>query len=89
MPFFIYFHRAAGESIAQRLLQQRFFTDGGNLGIYIHCPQLREVDTSHVLTAALAAGQRCYVPRIEDKASNMTLLHLDGLQVGTRHWLQR
>ncbi len=32
------------------------------------------------MTDTLPAGKRCFVPRIQDKQSNMQLLHLDTME---------
>jgi hypothetical protein len=53
-----------------------YFQQASTLGIYVHCAKLREVDTSPLLEAALQAGKRCFVPVVQDKASNMKLMHL-------------
>ncbi|KAF5842972.1 hypothetical protein DUNSADRAFT_3565 [Dunaliella salina] len=67
---------AESAAIARHILEAPFFSSSQNLGIYVHCARLREVDTSALLQAALASGKRCYVPVVEDKESNMKLLHL-------------
>eukprot|EP00197_Chlamydomonas_leiostraca_P011107 CAMPEP_0202877842 /NCGR_PEP_ID=MMETSP1391-20130828/31242_1 /ASSEMBLY_ACC=CAM_ASM_000867 /TAXON_ID=1034604 /ORGANISM="Chlamydomonas leiostraca, Strain SAG 11-49" /LENGTH=228 /DNA_ID=CAMNT_0049559943 /DNA_START=57 /DNA_END=743 /DNA_ORIENTATION=+ len=64
-------------AIAQQLVHAPFFSSSSTLGIYVHCERLREVDTAPVLSAALDAGKKCFVPVVVDKSSNMKLLHLD------------
>ncbi|GAX76372.1 hypothetical protein CEUSTIGMA_g3818.t1 [Chlamydomonas eustigma] len=55
-------------------------SNASNLGLYVHCSRLREVDTSLILNSVLGApGKRCYVPLVEDKDSNMKLLHIGSL----------
>ncbi|KAK9835436.1 hypothetical protein WJX74_000082 [Apatococcus lobatus] len=65
--------------IAARIVASETFVKSACLGIYIHCLSLREVDTGLILTAALAKGSncRCFVPVVEDRNSNMKMLHLD------------
>uniref|UniRef100_A0A7S3QMX2 5-formyltetrahydrofolate cyclo-ligase n=2 Tax=Dunaliella tertiolecta TaxID=3047 RepID=A0A7S3QMX2_DUNTE len=70
---------AESAAIARHVLDAPFFSNSQNLGIYVHCARLREVDTSALLQSAMASGKRCYVPVVEDKESNMKLLHLDAL----------
>jgi len=61
----------------QRLLALGAYRRAARVGIYVHCAALREVDSGGALAAALAAGKRLYVPLVDDRASNMSLLHLD------------
>uniref|UniRef100_A0A7S3QMD7 5-formyltetrahydrofolate cyclo-ligase n=1 Tax=Dunaliella tertiolecta TaxID=3047 RepID=A0A7S3QMD7_DUNTE len=74
---------AESAAIARHVLDAPFFSNSQNLGIYVHCARLREVDTSALLQSAMAsAGKRCYVPVVEDKESNMKLLHLGERYMG-------
>ena len=50
------------------------------IAIYIHCPKLREVDTTAVLQEAMALGSRIYAPRVQDKDANMHFLHINSLE---------
>lgn len=55
------------------------FLRAAHLGVYVHCAKLREVDTGAILAAAMRLRKVCYVPVVDDRASNMSLLHLDAL----------
>ena len=46
----------AGQEIAERVLASGFFQRAERVGVYIHCAQLREVDTRPLLEALLSAG---------------------------------
>ncbi|KAK9840797.1 hypothetical protein WJX81_005339 [Elliptochloris bilobata] len=72
---------AESQKIAEHVLASSFFQRAERIGVYIHCAQLREVDTRPLLRALLSEGSqaRCYVPLVEDKDSNMRLLHLESL----------
>lgn len=71
---------AQSTSISGHLLSWRAFQAVGTVGIYIHCANLHEVDTMHILKAALETGKRVYVPLVDDRNSNMRLLHIDTLE---------
>jgi 5-formyltetrahydrofolate cyclo-ligase len=50
---------------------------------YLACERLREVDLSAVVESTLSARKALFVPRVNDKSSNMSMLRitsLDGLQ---------
>ena len=50
------------------------------MAIYVHCPKLREVDTTPVLLESLERqNARVYVPRVLDKDANMHFLHINTL----------
>lgn len=66
--------------IAQHVLQSRFFHDASSVGLYVTCERLREVDTAALLGEALQHGKQVFVPLVEDKSSNMSLLHIHTLQ---------
>lgn len=59
-----------------------------HITIYVHCPALREVDTTPILHYALqqappSAGRhprRIYAPRVLDSDSNMHFLHFNSLE---------
>ena len=51
-------HRA-GQSIAQHVLALSEFQQSQHIGIYLHAPSLREVDTTQLISSALAAGACC------------------------------
>ncbi|GFR46126.1 hypothetical protein Agub_g7639 [Astrephomene gubernaculifera] len=65
--------------IGSRILELKPYLQAKTLGIYLHCAKLREVDTTAILEDALQQGKRIYVPVVEDKQSNMKLLHLDDM----------
>lgn len=51
------------------------------LAIYVHCPRLREVDTTTVLLEALKRPDaRVYAPRVLDKDANMHFLAITTLE---------
>ncbi|BDA48163.1 5-formyltetrahydrofolate cyclo-ligase [Coccomyxa sp. Obi] len=66
--------------IAQRVLEADFFKASRRVGVYIHCAPLREVDTTQLVSAVTQAeDKRCYIPVVQDRDSNMRLIHLDTL----------
>ncbi|GAB4822645.1 hypothetical protein N2152v2_009691 [Parachlorella kessleri] len=69
--------RDESAAIAQRVLSLGFLQRCRQLAVYVHCPRLREVDSSAILDTVLQQGTRCYVPRVQDKDANMHFLHLD------------
>lgn len=72
--------KAESERICSQVLAWPPFSSATRIGVYVHCERLREVDTSVILSSALdSLGKRCYVPVVEDKSSNMKLLHIEGL----------
>jgi len=52
-----------------------------NVAIYVHCPKLREVDTTTSLLKALNCNRtsKVYVPRVLDRDSNMHFLRINSL----------
>ena len=48
----------AGQSISERVLALPAFQQSQHIGIYVHAPSLREVDTTLLISSALAAGTR-------------------------------
>ncbi|GBF87421.1 5-formyltetrahydrofolate cycloligase [Raphidocelis subcapitata] len=68
---------AQNAAIAARVLASRAFASARTVGVYIHCAKLHEVDTMPLLRDALAQGKRVYVPLVDDRNSNMRLLHID------------
>lgn len=48
----------AGAAIAQHVIACPLFQAASSVGLYITCERLREVDTSALLAAALAAGKQ-------------------------------
>eukprot|EP00877_Chromochloris_zofingiensis_P000627 jgi/Chrzof1/10565/Cz05g03190.t1 len=67
------------EQICALVAQLPAFQQARTVGIYIHCPQLKEVDTGLILSAGIKQGHRCYVPLVADKHSNMHILHIESL----------
>lgn len=47
----------AGAKICSAVLSSSWFHKCSNIGIYIHCEKLNEVDTSAIVNEALAAGK--------------------------------
>lgn len=73
--------RAESAAIAQHVLDLEVFQQARHLAIYVHCPRLREVDTTAILQAALARSDaKCYVPRVQDRDANMHFLHIESME---------
>jgi len=66
-------------AIANHLRTTDVIAAARRMAIYIHCPQLREVDTTAPLHDALASGGRVYAPRVLDRDANMHFLHITSL----------
>jgi len=68
-------------AIASKFLAAGFLNNITHAAIYVHCPRLREVDTTPILNAALNSSSppiRVYVPRVlPEKGGRMHFLHLD------------
>ena len=47
----------AGQKIAEHVLASAFFQRGERVGVYVHCAQLREVDTRPLLRCLLRKGE--------------------------------
>lgn len=47
----------AGQKIAEHVLASAFFQRGERVGVYVHCAQLREVDTRPLLRCLLMNGE--------------------------------
>lgn len=45
-----------GTKICSAIISSPWFQKSSNLGIYIHCEKLNEVDTTEILYEALATG---------------------------------
>lgn len=81
--------RALEDDAIQRLvLDAPWFKSSRRLCAYISCHALREVDTSKVLAEILQTsdkeeqkfeGKTLYVPRVEDKNSNMRMLNISSM----------
>jgi 5-formyltetrahydrofolate cyclo-ligase len=66
-------------SIARNLKSSGILHGRDTLAIYVHCPKLREVDTTTTLVEVLNRKSKVYVPRVLDKDSNMHFLHITSL----------
>ena len=64
---------------ASHMLGTEIMRSARAVAIYVHCARLREVDTTAVLSRALAAGARVYVPRVQDSDANMHFLRIQNL----------
>ncbi|XP_015882711.2 5-formyltetrahydrofolate cyclo-ligase, mitochondrial [Ziziphus jujuba] len=74
------------DEIQRLVLEAPWFKSCQRLCAYITCKALREVDTSKVLYEILAnpakdghSRKKLYVPRVEDKNSNMRMLNISSL----------
>ncbi|KAJ1691872.1 hypothetical protein LUZ63_016027 [Rhynchospora breviuscula] len=72
-------------AIQSTILRSSWFKSSQRLCAYISCPGLREVDTSTILSQVLTKSdsehqvqtqKELYVPRVEDKNSNMRMLKI-------------
>lgn len=68
------------QRICAQLLALPGYTAATRVVSYLTCAALREVDTDAVNTHALAHSKTLFVPVVEDKASNMSMLHLDSME---------
>ncbi|KFK25538.1 hypothetical protein AALP_AA8G128100 [Arabis alpina] len=69
------------DAIQNTVLEAPWFKSCRRLCAYISCKSLNEVDTSKILSEILKhpdtmAQKKLYVPRVEDKNSNMCMLHI-------------
>ncbi|CAN8256502.1 unnamed protein product [Cochlearia groenlandica] len=72
------------DAIQSTVLEAPWFRSCRSLCAYISCKSLNEVDTSQILSKILQQHndshsmikKRLYVPRVEDKNSNMRMLHI-------------
>lgn len=71
------------DAIQNRVLESSWFRSCRRLCAYISCRSLNEVDTSRILSEILQnpdtntkPRKKLYVPRVEDKNSNMRMLHI-------------
>ncbi|KAH9297913.1 hypothetical protein KI387_029595 [Taxus chinensis] len=73
------------EAVQKLVLEAPWFKSSTSLCAYISCEGLREVDTSKIISSILhkpdsacnmQIPKTLYVPRVEDKESNMKLLHI-------------
>ncbi|CAL9230107.1 unnamed protein product [Arabidopsis halleri] len=73
------------ESIQNTLLEAPWFKSCKRLCAYISCKSLNEVDTSKILSEILQnpdsnTQKKLYVPWVEDKNSNMRMLHISHME---------
>ncbi|XP_044488404.1 5-formyltetrahydrofolate cyclo-ligase, mitochondrial-like isoform X2 [Mangifera indica] len=81
--------RSQEDNVIQNIvIESSWFKDSRNLCAYISCAALREVDTSRIVSEILSnpinAGssqlrKKLYVPRVEDKNSNMKMLKISSV----------
>lgn len=72
------------EAVQELVLDAPWFKSCSRLCAYISCEGLREVDTSKIISNILdkpnsgdmQIPKKLYVPRVEDKESNMRMLHI-------------
>ncbi|KAH7528537.1 hypothetical protein FEM48_Zijuj05G0082600 [Ziziphus jujuba var. spinosa] len=81
-----FLHSNNNDEIQRLVLEAPWFKSCQRLCAYITCKALREVDTSKVLYEILAnpakdghTRKKLYVPRVEDKNSNMRMLNISSL----------
>lgn len=69
-------------AIQSTVLEAPWFKSSTRLCAYISCDALREVDTSKILSEGLSdlVKKKLYVPRVEDKNSNMRMFNISGLE---------
>ncbi|CAN0903151.1 5-formyltetrahydrofolate cyclo-ligase, mitochondrial [Linum grandiflorum] len=76
------------EAIQSIVLEAPWFKSSQRLCAYISCSALREVDTSKLLSHILRnhssdgnseVAKKLYVPRVEDKNSNMRMFHISSM----------
>ncbi|KAG7550462.1 5-formyltetrahydrofolate cyclo-ligase [Arabidopsis thaliana x Arabidopsis arenosa] len=73
------------ESIQNTVLEAPWFKSCKRLCAYISCKSLNEVDTSQILSEILQhpdsnTQKKLYVPWVEDKNSNMRMLHISHME---------
>ncbi|XP_012091993.1 5-formyltetrahydrofolate cyclo-ligase, mitochondrial [Jatropha curcas] len=75
-------------AIQSTVVEAPWFKASKSLCAYISCGSLREVDTSRIVSEALSnsghlddtqSRKKLYVPRVEDKNSNMRMLKISGV----------
>uniref|UniRef100_A0A2N9EBY6 5-formyltetrahydrofolate cyclo-ligase n=1 Tax=Fagus sylvatica TaxID=28930 RepID=A0A2N9EBY6_FAGSY len=82
-------------AIQSIVLEAPWFKASKSLCAYISCATLREVDTSRIVSQVLSKPteeqKKLYVPRVEDRNSNMRMLNIssvDDLIVNSMHILE-
>ncbi|EOA22130.1 hypothetical protein CARUB_v10002688mg [Capsella rubella] len=73
------------DAIQKTVLEAPWFKSCRGLCAYISCKSLNEVDTSKILSEILQhpdtmSTKKLYVPRVEDKNSNMRMLHISHME---------
>jgi 5-formyltetrahydrofolate cyclo-ligase len=73
------------EAIQKTVLEAPWFKSCKGLCAYISCKSLNEVDTSKILSEILQhpdsnTQKKLYVPWVEDKNSNMRMLHISHME---------
>ncbi|GLJ44082.1 hypothetical protein SUGI_0919360 [Cryptomeria japonica] len=72
--------RQQDEAVQELVWEAPWFKSSSRLCAYISCEGLREVDTSKIISSILQKPESdskvLYVPRVEDKESNMRMLHI-------------
>ncbi|KAM3754358.1 hypothetical protein ACB098_03G158800 [Castanea mollissima] len=70
-------------AIQSIVLEAPWFKDSKSLCAYISCAALREVDTSRIVSQVLSKPtqeqKKLYVPRVEDRNSNMRMLKISSV----------
>ncbi|KAK6241998.1 5-formyltetrahydrofolate cyclo-ligase - like 2 [Theobroma cacao] len=70
-------------AIQNMVLESSWFKASKSLCAYISSPALREVDTSRIVSDVLSSPakerKKLYVPRVEDRNSNMKMLMISGV----------
>lgn len=67
------------KAICAAILDMPTYKAAKTVVAYISCAKLREVDTGAIIDDALARNVKLYVPVVDDRDSNMRMLHLDSL----------
>ncbi|GMH33492.1 hypothetical protein BSKO_01326 [Bryopsis sp. KO-2023] len=73
-------HKAQESSaICSAVTSSPWFKQCKNLGVYVHCDRLNEVDTSPIIQEALATGKTCFVPIVGSGPREMNLVQIESL----------
>jgi 5-formyltetrahydrofolate cyclo-ligase len=67
-------------AICNAVLQLPNYRAARTVVAYLSCEKLREVDTNILIDDILRRQVKLYVPAVDDKDSNMSMLHLDSMQ---------
>eukprot|EP01025_Chloroclados_australasicus_P004888 TRINITY_DN11325_c0_g1_i2.p2 TRINITY_DN11325_c0_g1~~TRINITY_DN11325_c0_g1_i2.p2 ORF type:complete len:163 (-),score=18.51 TRINITY_DN11325_c0_g1_i2:23-463(-) len=70
---------AQSAAICQHTLSLPEYQRARTVVAYLTCASLREVDTEILVKDCISKGRTLFVPVVEDRGSNMRMMHLDSM----------